>query len=108
MVSDLNGSSSSLSVLENRNGIIESKEIVEETYGWSAENILLNVFGVPTNRNYYLAKELDNILRAITVGDIRSVRDKKDYLLNISQRLNDIDPLKEVIIKILDKVNNYE
>lgn len=108
MVSDLDKKSSSVLVIEKKNQSIISKEIKEDTYGWSAENILYNVFNVPSTRNYYLADELDCILEEISMGKIEEITDKLDKLKCILPNLKDNDPLKEVIEKILEKVEHCE
>ncbi|WP_256011800.1 AAA family ATPase [Desertivirga xinjiangensis] len=67
LVSDLNPDSSSILVLNKD----EDNKIVPElldfdTYGWSAENVLYNVFGVATSRNHYFEMELRRMLKIIS------------------------------------------
>lgn len=77
-------------------------------YGWSAENILFKVFGVPSNRNYYLAKDLDRLLELISNGKENKVLKRKDDLISISKNLVDEDPLKDVIREIINKISIKE
>lgn len=108
MVSDLNKENSSVIAIKNEDNEIASKNIEYNTYGWSAENILYRVFDVPSNRNYYLADELDSILESISIGRINEVKDKMEKLEMLLPNLTDNDPLKEIINKILKKVRAYE
>ncbi|WP_394884252.1 AAA family ATPase [Clostridium butyricum] len=112
MVSDLNQENSSVIVMNKINNKINnnitSEVIYENTYGWSAENILYKVFNVPSNRNYYLADELDNILEEISMGNISCVKDRILKLKHLLPNLTENDPLKEVIEKILEKAVKYE
>ena len=108
MVSDLNEENSSIIVMNKVNNMIKSEVIEENTYGWSAENILYKVFNVPSNRNYYLADELDDILEKISMGNISCVKDRIKKLKHLLPNLTENDPLKEVIEKILEKAVNYE
>ncbi|WP_082452145.1 AAA family ATPase [Paenibacillus ihuae] len=107
MVSDLENDSSTI-VSFKRN--IETQDVIstlheEETYGWSVEDVLLNIFGLATDRNYYLADELDKILLSISLGDISTqTKTKMEKLVEISKTLKDIDPLKEVITLISSKL----
>ncbi len=105
IVSDIKPDNSSLHILKKdfSKNQLECENMCNDTYGWSAENILFNVFGVPTNRNYYLAKELDNLLTEVSMGNLEAVLSKKEELLNISERLLDADPLKVVIKKIISR-----
>ncbi|MGL2967400.1 AAA family ATPase [Flavobacterium sp. XGLA_31] len=69
------------------------------TFGWSAEEILLKVFKVNTSRNYFVADKLGELLDYISDqdSDERSIRDKF-YELGIDKlsSLSDNDPLKVV------------
>jgi len=105
--SDLRPSSSSiLSLTINDNFQVESRLLPFETFGWSAEQILLTVFKAPTTRNYYVAERVGEILNLVS----KSKRDeskikakvialKTDNLLQLSSE----DPLKDVIIKLIEK-----
>jgi hypothetical protein len=104
MVSDLESTTSSVVVLKetglNQLRTIEAEPLQYSTYGWSAENILLEVFEMPSTRNYYLSKEISEVL--VEVSDSTkpikaSTRQKIARLAEISKSLKDIDPLKKII-----------
>ena len=106
MVSDIDKKSSSLTILKNEGGKIVSYTNDCDTYGWSAENILYNVFGVPTNRNYYLANEIDDILNDLSTGKNSSeTRAKLNKIIHIKHSLLDSDPLKSIIGLIEERLN---
>lgn len=73
--------------------------IDQETLGLSAEEILLNVFDMPSTRNYFLSKEVSEALELLAEGKKESVRylklksNLKKYLPNLKK----IDPLYDVI-----------
>lgn len=106
MVSDLEKGMSSLVSLEIEK---EFKTWIrlrnEETFGWSVEDVLFNIFGMATDRNYYLADELDKILLAISLGEItEDIKARVNDLNQMSENLKEADPLKEVITLISSKV----
>lgn len=85
----------------------EKIEIVPEesnTYGWSAEQVLLDVFKVGTDRNKYLAEVVGNLMERIGNKDILpdEVGEKLEFLQNVARNLSDIDPMKRVIRSILE------
>lgn len=106
IVSDLEGKSSSVTAL-NRNiktNKLESYLLKADTYGWSAEEILLKVFKTNTSRNYYIAEKLGEFLDFIsnkdsTLEDIKL----KFYELEIDKlnNLSNEDPLKTVYDTIM-------
>lgn len=105
--SDLRPSSSSiLSLTINDDFQVESRLLPFETFGWSAEQILLTVFKTPTTRNYYVAERVGEILDLIS----KSNRDEKKIKTKVLAlksdnllQLSDEDPLKDVIIKLIKK-----
>lgn len=106
MVSDIDKKSSSLTILKNEGGKIVSYTNDGDTYGWSAENILYNVFGVPTNRNYYLANEIDDILNDLSTGkNNNQTKAKLKKIIHLKDSLLDSDPLKSIIGLIEERVN---
>ncbi|ACA57416.1 hypothetical protein FDC45_11065 [Clostridium botulinum] len=104
-VSDLQPSNSSLHILktDKYTGNLICEEVTSNTYGWSAENILLNVFGVPSNRNYYLIQKIDKLLSDVSNGNIKSVINEKNELQSIASNLLDSDPLKVIIYKMIKR-----
>ena len=108
--SDLRSASSSiLSLIRNEDFSIDSKLLPQGTFGWSAEQILLDVFKTPTTRNFYVADRVGEILDLISKSkrDEKSIRQKvKDLLNDNILNLSDEDPLKEVITKLVKKYGN--
>ena len=106
MVSDLKKESSSIiSLKKEENGGIKAYTHPENTYGWSTEDILLNIFEVTTVRNYYLADKIGNILTLISDKDqnINEIKTKVRELKKIKTQLKEIDPLKEIMDKLFKK-----
>ncbi len=76
-----------------------------DTFGWSAEQILFDVFDMVTDRNYYLSIKIQEIINEISsinpndqVIDKMKANLKKYDLTN----LNESDPLKLILQKILE------
>lgn len=106
MVSDLKNESSSLIELKKdvENNVV-SRNINEFMYGRSAEDILYQVFNLPTSRNYYLANDLDEILKAISLEKIDvQIEEKILKLMDIKEYLKESDPLKQLIETLYLKV----
>ena len=103
MVSDLPTNNSSVVILKRENGRILSELLEENTFGWSAEDILLNVFGMPTTRNYYIAAIITEALELIgkKLKSKERFKEIKIELNDIEPNLKDEDPLKLVIKSIL-------
>ena len=70
LVSDLTRNRSTVTYLNKTHEGLVSEKIKEETYGWSAEEVLLKVFKVPTTRNIYLAKIVGEMLDKIAKDEI--------------------------------------
>ena len=103
IVSDLEGESSSVSALRrNEENKLKSRFIKADTFGWSAEDILYNVFNVLSTRNLYVAKEIGEILKIISKKDIdqKILNNKKEKLSYIKSHLKNEDPLKSLIEKV--------
>ena len=111
LVSDLENSTSSIVSFKKSN--VDEKPIVEvlpyETYAWSAENIIYNIFGLRTTRNYYFENDLRELLTI--VQDIEDNEDRIDDAKKIVEKLQKYvfdsgDPLQRVIeqsMEILEK-----
>lgn len=110
ILSDLPESSSTVLTLDNQNGMITSKIIGTPTFGSSAEDILLNVFDLPTTRNYYLAQYVSDVLELLGNGkrDSKEFKSKLEYLSSVFSILKDSDPLKEIIETILTEAKYNE
>lgn len=65
-----------------------------DTYAWSAENVLYNIFGVRTVRNYYFEMDLRQLIDLV-----------KDKSQNLQQIISLIDKLKQHTIDKNDPLN---
>lgn len=111
IVSDLEGQTSSVTALrrDDKTNKLEAEFLKgTDTYGWSPDDVLYNVFGVTSSRNKFVAEEIAEILEILSRGDKEKVNtipkgtfDKLKYLEN-SLKFN--DPLREVVVSILKKV----
>lgn len=103
IVSDLPPENSSVVILKNKKNVITSELFDDATYGWSAEDILLNIFNLPTTRNYFLGQIVTEALELLGNKEKKSDRFKKLKVdLNIFEPfLKEEDPLKLVIKTIL-------
>ncbi len=107
LVSDLIPESSFILSLKNDDNMnLIATPMPRSTFGWSAEQILLEVFNVPTTRNLYVADLIGNILNLVAAPTKnlnrikKEVKKIKEYNLD---KLEHSDPLKEVIGKIIKK-----
>lgn len=109
LVSDLKGDHSSILGIDvNEKGEIKIIPTERDTYGWSAEQILLDVFKVATTRNYYLTRVVGNILHNLSQKDFnkQTIVDEIEKLKQYDiDNLNENDPMKLVIKKLLAKVD---
>ena len=76
----------------------ESEIIPYDTYSWSAENIIYNVFKVRTARNYYFESDLSDLINALEHFD--GSLEKRD---EIQKKINE---LKKFIFSTNDPLNN--
>lgn len=89
-VSELKGESSSIVVLRKLlNDDCPKAEIIPyDTYSWSAENIIYNVFGIRTTRNFYFESDLS-------------------YLLNSLEEFDSSEPKRAAIQSQISKLRKY-
>ena len=89
---------------KDEHNLIKSKEIENNTYGWSAEEVLLKVFNMPTTRNRYLANIVGELMNGISYDTMKEeeVLSKISFLKEIVGNLNDIDPMKKIIETIIE------
>ncbi|MDI4662639.1 AAA family ATPase [Cobetia sp. BMC6] len=103
IVSDLPLERSSVIHFKEGNGRVVDVDYVDaETNGLSAEDVLLNIFGMPSTRNYYLSVELSKALEMVASG-----KTDNELFFNIVRRLKgyipymkDVDPLKDALITL--------
>lgn len=111
LVSDLPlGRSSVMEIERNKERQIEIIPLLAETYGWSAEEVLLKAFKMPTDRNKYLAEVVGDLMRGIADKSIEKteVTEKLIFLKKVSVHLSDVDPMKKIIETILGTFERYE
>lgn len=104
LVSDLPRRQSTVTYLNKTDEGLVTERIKEDTYGWSAEEVLLKVFKVSTTRNIYLAKIVGDMLDRIAKGDIdyQEVAYKVQFLKEVLGNMSDVDPMKKIITTIVN------
>lgn len=105
LVSDLPMNRSSVSQWEkDEDGNLIANRIGENTYGWSAEEVLLKVFKTATDRNRYFGERIAKLLEQMGNNTIskEAVADELNELQEISQHLSEVDPMKMVLNTIID------
>lgn len=105
LVSDLPMNRSAVSQWEKgRDGIIVANQISENTYGWSAEEVLLKVFKTATDRNRYFGERIAKLLEQMGNNTIspKEVADELKDLKEISLHLSEVDPMKMVLNTIIE------
>lgn len=108
LISDLHIENSKIIGLR-KNEIIEVAKEIEgtDTYGLSVEQILLEIFNVPSTRNLYITEIMGEILKELAKPDYDKdfIKGKVKYLKSVNiEKLKDIDPLKSIISNLLKKV----
>lgn len=97
------GRSNVICMKRNDNNQIEAESIPSDTYGWSAEEVLLKAFGVPTDRSRYLAQMVSDFLKEIGERSIDKAELSKriTFFKEMSQHLNSYDPMKKILDTII-------
>jgi len=107
MISDLKHDSSSIISLKKDDvtGKLIANLHSENTFGWATEDIIYNIFQVPTTRNYYLSNEVGQILHLISEknSDPKEITQRLEKIKQIQMKLKDVDPLKQVINKLIER-----
>ena len=99
------GRSNVISIAKDKNGVFVTEKIPSETYGWSAEEVLLKVFSVPTDRNRYLAKMVADFLTHIgekSVGE-SDVTKNLAFFKDVTCHLSEVDPMKLILDTIINE-----
>lgn len=103
LISDLpNGRSNIVHFKSSKGNRIDVDYYDENTNGMSAEDILLNIFDMPSTRNYYLSAIVTELLQLLADGQKHSDR-YHDLCLKVKKvlpNLKPIDPLYDVISKL--------
>lgn len=111
LISDLKGDCSKIIGLKRNEKKIEIIDLPKnlDTYGWSAEDVLYNVFNVASTRNKFVADDIAKILNELSAGEKNKInklaKEKYDELVELESALKDNDPLKTVVKIILTKVS---
>lgn len=109
VISDLDGKNSSVIALSwdaDTNKLSANLLKNANTFGWSAEQILLEVFKVPTTRNYFIAEKIGEILEMVSKverNDIKIKEKVKELIDSNIILLSQEDPLKPVIDRLIEK-----
>ncbi|MDO1511136.1 AAA family ATPase [Maribacter confluentis] len=108
LVSDLYGESSNIIGLRKEDNMIKSIEINKDTYGWSSEDVLYNVFNVKSPTNYYLQADLTELLGMVSnnIKDANKIESIIKKLKKLPKRDN--DPLQEIIIESEEYLNSIK
>lgn len=105
LVSDLPMKRSAVTQIEkDEKGNLNSTTIAKNTYGWSAEEVLLKVFKTATDRNRYFGERIGKLLEKMGKKTINpeEVRVELEELQEISMHLSDIDPMKTILNTIVE------
>lgn len=109
IVSDLEGESSKVIGLSKGEGI----EVIPlaknlNTFGWSAEDVLYNIFNVRSSLNYYLQADLTELLGMIAnnIKDSKKIGAILNKLEALPKREN--DPLQEIIVEATEYLSSIQ
>lgn len=109
IVSDLDEKSSSLISIDY-NPITKERNsslLKNSTYAWSAENILYNIFGVRTTRNYYFEIDMRELIEIVSSQDYDRKEEAIEYISKLKKYIfNDMDPLCKIISAAEEFVKN--
>lgn len=98
MVSGLSQEESTILTINSKQNI---ERIVDNTYSWSAENVLYKVFNTRTVNNTYIEDDLKEILQLISIGDKKNIIQVQEIYNRLRLIVFDkADPLNIVLEKI--------
>jgi predicted ATPase len=104
LVSDLKSENSHILAVDiDAQGQVYLTPTIKNTYGWSAEQILLDVFKVATTRNYFITKTITDALKELGKENVNYdlVKEKLEQVIFLdSSEFKEHDPLKEVFIEL--------
>ena len=108
-VSELQGDSSTIVVLkkEFESRVPKAEVIPYDTYSWSAENIIYNVFGIRTSRNFYFEGDLSCLLNSLELFDgSNEKRENIQIQINKLKKyvFNTNDPLYMILKEAEEKI----
>lgn len=107
IVSDLPPANSSINTLRRKDNVITIELLTKfNPFAWSTEQVLLDVFEMATDRNFYLADRMQNLVEELTKSnsDIEKIKKFQNDLKQIdTKNLDKSDPLNEVLAYLLDE-----
>lgn len=108
-VSELQGDSSTIVVLKKdlESRVPKAEVIPFDTYSWSAENIIYNVFGIRTSRNFYFEGDLSYLLNSLELFDgSNEKRENIQTQINKLQKyvFNTNDPLYMILKEAEERI----
>ncbi|MBK8624809.1 MAG: AAA family ATPase [Saprospiraceae bacterium] len=110
LVSDLEGQSSSVTALNRdiETNKLSARLLEIDTYGWSAEDVLYNIFNVRSSLNYYLQADLTELLGMIAnnIKDSKKIGEILNKLNALPKREN--DPLQEIILEATEYLSSIQ
>ncbi|MGG0494843.1 AAA family ATPase [Priestia megaterium] len=108
LVADLTPSDSSIVSMQSSNNSDENMLYSKDTFGWSTENILYNIFHVKTPQNYYIESELTELLGLIS-NKSQDLAKIKDIIYRLSLLpLHEDDPTRLILNQASRYVDNAE
>jgi len=113
IVSDLKSKNSFILAIDvNKKGEIEIVQTPKNTYGWSAEQILLDVFKVATTRNFYISTTITDVLKEMSreQPNFETIKSKLESIVFLdTDDFNDHDPLLDIFKELktfYNEINN--
>ena len=109
LVSNLPQDRSNVIDIERSDNKVEISSLECNTLGWSAEEVLLKVFKMSTDRNRYLAEIVGTLLSDIAQKTIslQDAEKKVKFIKMVSGNLTDVDPMKKIILSIVSEFENH-
>lgn len=109
MVSDLPLGKSCVIQMEHNGEGLFTRMIESDTYGWSAEDVLLQVFHTTTDRNKYFGNMVADLLQRIGNNNISQaeVETQLEFISMVSKHLHDGDPMKLIVETIVNAYKEY-
>lgn len=113
IVSDLKSKNSFILAVDvNEKGEIEIIPTPKNTYGWSTEQILLDVFKVATTRNFYISTTITDVLKEMSTEhpNFEFIKSKlKSIVFLDTEDFNKHDPLLDIFKELKNfyiEINN--
>jgi predicted ATP-binding protein involved in virulence len=110
LVSDLKSKNSTIIGIDiDGQGNLKINKTPKNTYGWSAEQILLDVFKVATTRNYFLTKTITDVLKELSKSEpeYSLVKEKLEQIIFLeSTDFKEHDPMKEIFLELTKLYND--